>query len=612
MAVYQSLSVTQVSQNQEENSSRVRILWQSTQTGGSYNETRRTARYTVSVNGGTPETYTVSYILPKQSTAVILDITVTVLHDSKGQAEVEVTTWMNTNISAGVVELSQKLIPDTIARAGTLLAADGIIGGTAKLAITRKSAEHTYSIAYAFGELSGYVDGEGQVQQEETRFSADSVDFLIPLSFYSQIPNAKSGQCQLTLRTYLGDTPVGQPQNATFTASAEEAACLPEVTGQVMDINEATKALTGDETVLVPYASQMLCTVTSKAKNGTTIVRQTIAGQEVSDGRLLLTDPQTEKILFSAEDARGYISYSTVELARIPYQKPSFDVQAVRTDPVSGKALLTVSGQCFAGSFGQAENTLSASYSTDGVTFTPIDSLMIQDNQFAFSVSLENMDYASVYVITVRVWDRLFSVEKQAVLKKTLPVFDWGEEDFAFHVPVTMDTPLSLQNGGTGRGAWQESGVVMKDDTGLTAIPAAPGAFYAPEGETPRFDVLPVEYGGTGSKDSRTACENLGLTLPMELGQEYATAHRWMGKTVYTKLIDFGSLPNTKAKSVEHGAEASQVLGCRGTTSIGRALPWGGAHYYRADLFCDSQKVYIDTESDQSGQTAVVQIWYIK
>ena len=37
MAVYQTLTVTQISQDQEKNCSTVRILWKSTQTGASYN-----------------------------------------------------------------------------------------------------------------------------------------------------------------------------------------------------------------------------------------------------------------------------------------------------------------------------------------------------------------------------------------------------------------------------------------------------------------------------------------------------------------------------------------------------------------------------------------------
>ena len=48
MAVNQSLTLTLVSQNIEENTSKVRVLWQSTQTGGSYNMTSRTAKYYLS------------------------------------------------------------------------------------------------------------------------------------------------------------------------------------------------------------------------------------------------------------------------------------------------------------------------------------------------------------------------------------------------------------------------------------------------------------------------------------------------------------------------------------------------------------------------------------
>ncbi len=609
MAVYQSLSVTQVSQNQEENSSQVRILWESTQTGGSYNDTRRTASYTVSCNGQPSQSYTVSYTLPMQSTAVILDTTLTVPHDSKGEGVVEVTTWMNTNISAGVVELSQKLILDTIAQASTVLAADGVIGGVSRLAIIKKNAAHTHSIGYSFGQLSGYLSSQGTVQPEEVRFSGDSVDFAIPESFYSQIPNAKSGICQLTIWTFSGDTPVGQPQTAEFTASAEESACLPTVAGQVADINEVTRALTGDERVIVPYGSRILCTVTAEAKHGAVIVKKTLSGTELSGDSVELTQLPGDRLVVTAQDSRGFVAQQVLEIPQIPYEKPAFEAQISRTDRVSGAAELTLSGTCFSGSFGDEGNSLQAAYSLDGVSYTTIDSLSLGENSFTARQSLENMAYDRVYAVTVRVWDKLFTVEKQLVLKKVQPVFDWGEEDFAFHVPVSMDSPLSLQNGGTGVSHW-ENGVAVKTDAGLTAVPTAQGAFY--QADTLQFGVLPVALGGTGSTDAQTACENLGISYPLELGQEYDTRRKWQGQPVYTRLVEYGSLPNSKLQAVPHGAAVRQMLFCCGTASNGRTLPWGGIHVYRADLYCDRENIYIDAEMDYSNVTATVQIWYTK
>ncbi len=615
MAVYQSLSVTQVSQNQEENYSRVRILWQSTQTGGSFNDTRRTARYTISCNGQPPETYTVSYTLPAQSTTVIVDTVVTVPHNSKGEGSVAVATWMNTNISAGVVELSQKLLPDLIPQAGTLIATDGIIGGCSHVAISKKSSGHIHSLAYTFGTLSGYVDGSGQVQDQEVRFFQDSLEFSIPPAFYDQIPNAQRGLCQLTLRTYMEDMPVGQPQTASFTVTAEETACIPLLTGQIEDINEKTVALTGDAGVVVRYGSSALCKVTAEAKNGASIVRKTVGEVELTEASVLLPDIQGEKILLTAQDSRGYTAQTVLTVPVVPYRKPSVEAQAERTDMANGNASLYVSGDCFTGSFGSVDNTLSVSYSIDGVNYIPIESLSISDGRFFASADLEEMAYSQVYVITVRVQDCLFSEEKRTVLKKCLPVFDWGEQDFAFHVPVQLETPLSMESGGTGCSRWPDSGMVMKkeDEAGLSAIPTAAGALYVGSGQTlPAFGVLPVAQGGTGGDTPLQACEQLGLVLSMETGREYATYQRWMGNTVYTKLIEYGSLPNTKAKAVPHGAQARQVLGCCGTMSCGKTLPWGGIHIYRADLFCDTENIHIDTEWDYSDQTAIVQIWYIK
>ena len=123
MAVSQSLTLTESNIVTSANTSKVRILWQSTQTGESWNGYTKTAKYYVSINGGAETEYLVNYTLPQNSTATIVDTTITIDHKSDGSGSITVRTWMNTGISVGVVTQTKSLTLTTIPRASTIDAA---------------------------------------------------------------------------------------------------------------------------------------------------------------------------------------------------------------------------------------------------------------------------------------------------------------------------------------------------------------------------------------------------------------------------------------------------------------------------------------------------------
>lgn len=557
MAVYQNLTLTQVSQNVDENASRVRILWQSTQTGPSYNAIADTCRYTLYVNGQKHFTREVTFWLPQNTTQTIVDVEESILHDPRGEAEIRVETWMNTHISAGIVELSQTLKLDNIPQASTVTASDGVIGGVAQLAVTRRSEDSSHAIFWEFGKQNGYLSANGQVTWEMEQFSAESVAFYLPESFYHEIPDAKSGICRLTIYTYAGSELVGTPQAAEFTVSVQEDACIPEVWGDGVDINPVTLALTGDEKIFVRDHTTALCTIQARGKNGAQIVSKKIQGIDVED-RLILENMPTGQINMEVTDSRGFTAAVQLQRPLVAYIPLTCVAQAHRNGAVSGEATLQISGQVFTGSFGAADNTLTLAYSLDGVQFNPVKA-QLQDNGYFAQVALSGLDYTRLHTITIRAADRLMQVEKQAVVKKGMPTFDWGEEDFAFHVPVKLDTPLSVEN------------------------------------------------GGTGASDAPTALTNLGLSPAMLPDQEYPTAEKWLGKTVYTRMVECGTLPHSGTKAVPHNAAATALLRCFGCCSDGRSLPWGDIR-----LWGDRQRIYLQTAADESTCTAQVQIYYTK
>ena len=365
---------------------------------------------------------------------------------------------------------SQSVTLTSIPRESTIGATDANIGATSAIAISRQSSSFKHTIAYKFGELSGYVTESGGTSTTAVKLSATSVPFKVPTGFYQQIPNEKTGVCTLTCRTYSGSTQIGEAKKCTFTATAGKDACRPSVKGVVEDTNETTVVLTGDKNKFVRYASDALCTITATAKNAAAISKKTIGGKTVSGSTRTISGIDGTSVKFSATDSRGYTTSTTVNVDLVEYIPLTCVVTGKRTDATSGDAKLTIKGDYFGGSFGAKDNTLTLRYKKDSGSWVSV-SPTIKSGTYSASVSLSGLDYTQSYTFTVEAKDKLVTITKTVKIDKGIPVFDWGESDFAFHVPVKHDggfAPVDLAG----------SSLIESEQDFLTALEEV----YAPMG----------------------------------------------------------------------------------------------------------------------------------
>lgn len=209
MAVSQSISLTQGEQSVEKNTTQVTFKWTSTQSGESYNAYTKTAYYYVSINGGAETKYSVSYTLPKSSIKTIVSKTFTVDHKDDGTGSISIRTWMDTGISAGVVQKSKSLTLSTIPRASTfdsLSCSTSYFNGTFTYKYSPKSANFynllniyikTGSDTYS-GIKTIKLGQKTAAQQTGTVLLSDSELSTI----YGKLPTTTKETLRFTLRTY--------------------------------------------------------------------------------------------------------------------------------------------------------------------------------------------------------------------------------------------------------------------------------------------------------------------------------------------------------------------------------------------------------------------------
>lgn len=409
----------------------------------------------VGYNGGNRQYRSTTYNFANYAVNCFGDYTFTISHESDGAKTVTLegawSTSHSSYISGGKVSGAVAL--PTIARASTIGASDANIGADTTITINYRDASYTHSIAYQFGTLTGHIGADGNPTTSEARLSNKSIAFHVPTAFYAQIPNDPSGVCTLTCRTYLGDTQIGAEQTGKFTATAKESDCRPEVTGAVVDSNEATKALTGDENRLVKYHSTALCTISATARNGATIKSKSIAGTAVpgNENTRSIEKVETGSFEFVATDSRGYAAKIPISKSLVPYVQLSCTVKTARRDgPTTGNATLELEGKYFNGSFGAVDNALTVTYRVRqqggvyGKAF-PVTPEFTEGGWLA-NVTIPGLEYTDAWEIEVTAEDKLEAVSKTVTVTRGIPVFDWGENDFNFNVPVTAPSFNGMEN----------------------------------------------------------------------------------------------------------------------------------------------------------------------
>ncbi len=402
MAVSQSLSFSLVEQQYSSsgNKTLVRFIWTSTQSGESFNNNTRTAQYTVTQNGSS-QTYYVNYTLPKNATATIVDTTLTVDHDASGYGSLTVDTYMNTGISAGVVEKSATYTAPRIAPKSTLVVSDGTLGTAQNVGVYRKNKSFTHTITYTCGSASGTIC---------TKSSAESISWTPPINLAEQAPSANSVPVTFELITYEGNNEIGRDSKSITCA-------IPYTNTYVPVLSFAPADATGYATTYGAYIqgkSKLKLDITTYGAYGAWIVAcKTVFDGSMYTGTSVVSNPiinsGTLPIKVVVTDSRARVTEVNTTINVLTYQRPKINSFTATRCNADGTA--NTSGSYFKAAFSATVSSLNnkntarywVGYKKAGSTKTAVEQTNLA-NQYSVNSSYvfpaDESSYDVIFTVT--------------------------------------------------------------------------------------------------------------------------------------------------------------------------------------------------------------------
>lgn len=219
-----TLSWTLSSQSVEKNTST--IAWE-LKGSGSASGWVMAGAFKAVINGVT--VYTSDTRIELRTTTVVASGTATIAHDSDGtksfslSCEAGIYTYAVSATASGTHTLT------TIPRASTITATNANMGSASTITITRASSSFTHTLTYTFGTATGTI---------VTKTTNTSVSWTPALTLANQIPNAVSGKCTITCKTYSGTTEVGSKTcTMTLTVPSSVKPTITSLTASRVDIS---------------------------------------------------------------------------------------------------------------------------------------------------------------------------------------------------------------------------------------------------------------------------------------------------------------------------------------------------------------------------------------
>lgn len=317
----------------------------------------------------------------------------------------------------------------TIPRTSSVSATSGNIGENITISINRASGSFTHTLTYNFNGLTGTI---------ATKTSSTSVSWKIPSSFSDKMPNVKSSWGKIICDTYNGSTKIGTSE-CRFDVYVEDSTNKPTLSPTVKDTNSATLALTGDENIFIKYYSSANFSFNASAKNGATIKTYSlkVGSQQTSNSTGTFQNVDSASFVFGVIDSRGFSTIKTVNKTLINYVKLTC-AMTVSNPTASGECQIKITGNYFSGSFGKTSNKLTVQYKMNDNAWTSATAT-VSGTTYTATINLTGLDYTKKYTFKARATDELATVTSDSKPVKSTPIFDWGSDDFHFHVPVYVD-----------------------------------------------------------------------------------------------------------------------------------------------------------------------------
>lgn len=446
MAISLSISATQNSQSVASNSSEITVIVNYSWTYGSYNHNG--AWLEITANGKSNGGSTVK-LNPSKTTSGSGELgrfTLEVPHNSDGTKTVYFSAYCDTGISSGTVETSGSKKLTQIPRKATISSAENFNDeGNPKITYNNPAGSSATKLEACIS-LTGAAD---DIAYRSISKTSTSYTFSLTTAernvLRNSIPDAKSRKVRFYVRTTLGDNVYLSYLEKTFSIVNGN----PTFSPTIEDTDSTTIALTGDSSKLVKYYSNAKITTGASAIKGATLKSQKVVcgAKSITTASGTINNIETNKFVFTATDSRGNSGTKTVNASMVNYVKLTCNF-GKSTPDTSGNFNLTITGNYFNGSFGAVSNTLTVKYryKVSGGTFSSWKTLTAQKsgNKYTATDSLTGLDYQTVYIFQAQAADKLATITTKETEIKSLPIFDWDADSFAFHVPLFFDNTKQL------------------------------------------------------------------------------------------------------------------------------------------------------------------------
>lgn len=343
-----------------------------------------------------------------------------------------------------------------------IAATDANIESTSVITFTRYNTSYTHTLSYRPEGYEGFTGNEEYTNIFEKQ-DISIYGWTVPKSLYQYIPNEKRVRVRLKCDTYKGNTLVGT-DGCIMYATTNTSTHAPGVSINAEDVNANTIALTGDNKKIIKFHSDVKVTAVASSEYEAKISNLTLKcgtkkhstdnanGKGALSSSYQFEDVQSASVSATATDTRGYSKTVNAEgLTLIEYVKLTAKTTVARTSPTGDEVTFTTKGNFYPGSFGAERNHLRTqiAYKLQGTenfsSYTTMD-VTAKDGTYTATVTLTGFDYTKNYDIRIRVQDRIYkeggpladAVYNNFVLQKGVPVYDWGENDFRFNVPVKL------------------------------------------------------------------------------------------------------------------------------------------------------------------------------